>query len=211
MLTYYEVSPVKIGIIIGSHREKSESSRIGQYLSERIPSLLPGAKTYILDLAGNPLPLWDEGAWDAKEPWASIWQPLADELTACDGYLVVSPEWSGMAAPGLKNLFLLLNAKIVGHKPALIVAVSSSRGGAYPVNELRSSSYKNTRICYIPEHLIVRDCNQMFQDKEPKSEDDAYLRRRADYAISLLGQYAEALRTVRASGVINVKDYPNGM
>jgi hypothetical protein len=46
----------------------------------------------------------------------------------------------------------------------LIIAVSGGAGGgAYPVAELRMSSYKNSRICYLPEHLIVRQRRQGVQ------------------------------------------------
>ena len=46
-------------------------------------------------------------------------------------------------------------------------AVSASDGGAYVIAELRMSSYKNNRLCWIPEHLIAR------QVKTLGNEDDA--------------------------------------
>ncbi len=46
----------------------------------------------------------------------------------------------------------------------LIVAVSSGAGGAYPVAELRMSSYKNSRICYIPEQIIIRDVENVLNE-----------------------------------------------
>ena len=39
----------------------------------------------------------------------------------------MTPEWAGMVTPGLKNLLLFATSKEVGHKPALVVGVSSSR------------------------------------------------------------------------------------
>jgi len=56
----------------------------------------------------------------------------------------------------------------LGHKPALIVAVSSGDGGAYPVSELRMSSYKNNRLCYIPEQVALksmRETTEIHHDK----------------------------------------------
>ena len=45
------------------------------------------------------------------------------------------------------------------HKPGLIVSISSGNGGAYPISELRSSSYKNSHILWIPENIIIRKSN----------------------------------------------------
>ena len=50
----------------------------------------------------------------------------------------------------LLNIFLLCGNGEFSHKPGLIVSVSSGNGGAYPIAELRSSSYKNTHIMWIP-------------------------------------------------------------
>lgn len=173
--------------------------------------MLRDSNTYFFDLANNPLPLWDEGVWENEPRWTKLWGPIAQELQSCNGYVIVAPEWSGMVPAGLKNFFLFTSADIIGHKPALIVSISASRGGAYPVTELRQSSYKNTRLCYIPEHIIVRDCPKMFLGEEPQSDDDAYIRNRLDYTLKLLNHYALALNSVRESGIIDHKAFPNGM
>ena len=41
----------------------------------------------------------------------------------------------------------------------LIVSISSGIGGADPI-ELRSSSYKNSHILWIPENIIIRNVEQ---------------------------------------------------
>jgi hypothetical protein len=116
-----------------------------------------------------------------------------------------------MAPASLKNFFLWCTNQELSHKPALIVAVARRAGGAYPVAELRMSSYKNTQICYIPEHVIVRQVESVLNGPEPASEDERYLRDRLAYALDLLIAYAGALRRVRASGVIDAERYPWGM
>jgi NAD(P)H-dependent FMN reductase len=143
--------------------------------------------------------------------WTKVWNPIKAELQSSDAFIFVVPEWSGMVPPAVKNFFLLCSHGELGHKPALIVAISSSRGGAYPVNELRISSYKNTRLLYLPEHFIVRDVEKMFNDAKPASEDDKYLRQRLDYCLKLLQAYGKAMKEIRSSGVIDHKAYPNGM
>ena len=69
------------------------------------------------------------------------------------------------------------------HEPGLIVTVSAGAGGSYPVTELRISSYKNTRLCYIPDHVIVRNVGQMLHGDQPAEEHDQALRGRITYSL----------------------------
>ncbi len=200
-----------IALISGSHRASSQSARIGAYLAGRLNTLRAGVTTDLVELARNPLPLWDETAVDPTSPLTKTWAPYAERLRAAEGFVVIAPEWNGMVPAGLKNLFLFTTANEIGHKPALIVAVSASRGGTYPVDELRISGYKNARLCYIPEHLIVRDAAGMFVGEVPTGPEDAYLRKRADYALGVLLAYTDALRPMRAVASLNNPDFPFGM
>ena len=114
---------------------------------------------------------------------------------------------------GLKNFFLLFGQNELGHKPALIISVSAGDGGAYPVAELRMSSYKNNRLCYIPEHVIVRHVEKVLNDdeKENDARSDGYYRQRITWALSILKQYADALKNVRLSGATETDKFKNGM
>jgi len=200
---------MKITVISGSHRENSQSERVARYIEKVLKS--QGAEASLITLAKNPLPLWDEGVWEGEPSWKKAWEPIALNLSASDGFVIISPEWSGMVPAGLKNFLLLCSAREVGHKPALIVSVSSGIGGSYPVAELRMSSYKNTRLVYVPDHVIVRDAEKMLQGDDPAGEHDAQLRQRLSYSLEMLQEYAKALSLVRASGKINLKDFPFGM
>ena len=203
---------MKLGIIVGSHRDNSQSSKVSKYVKGSITRQLPGVETYVFDLAGNPLPLWDQSVWNSAPEWKKIWGPVSEDLQKCDGFVVISPEWSGMVPPGLKNLFLLTNANDIGHKPGFIIGVSSTiAGGSYPVVELRMSSYKNTRINWIPEHAIVRDVEKVLNGDISASDSDTFIRGRIDYGIRLLAEYTKAMRLVRESGVIDSKNFANGM
>lgn len=201
---------MKIAIVAGSHRREAESARVAKHLEKELKRLGIG-ETYSLSLSGNPLPLWDEGVWSGDEKWKSLWGPISKELKDSDALVVVSPEWSGMVPPGLKNFFLLCGGDVLAHKPGLIVTVSAGSGGSYPVTELRISSYKNTRLCYIPDHVIVRNVEQMLQGDQAADEHDAALRVRIAYSLRVLVEYAKALRLVRDSGVIELKAFPYGM
>ena len=126
--------------------------------------------------------------------------------------ILISPEWAGMVPSGLKNLLLFCGGGTeLADKPAMIVGVSSSFGGTYPITELRLNSHKNTRMVFIPDHLIIRHCEGIFVEKEPQSEDDKYIRARLDHSLGVLAAYSTALKQVRDAKVVDRKTYPFGM
>lgn len=201
-----------IAILNGSHRQQSQSLRISRYIADRLPRQVPGMTAEIISLAGNPLPLWDEQASRKPDtPPGKIWAGYAEKLQAAAGFVIVSPEWAGMVPPGLKNFLLHCSPAELAHKPALIVAVSASRGGAYPVNELRTSGYKNNKLLYLPEHIIIREAGKMFAGEDPATPEDEYIRNRLDYALAMLSDYAAALAPARARLAARDAAYPNGM
>ena len=203
---------MKITIVSGSHRRDSQSVKVGRFLERTLKEYALGEQTWLLDLADFPLPLWDEGIWEGDPAWRERLAPISEQLAASDGFVIISPEWHGMVPSGLKNFFLMWGKGELAHKPALIVAVSAGDGGAYPVAELRMSSYKNNRLCYIPEQLIVRHVESVLNDVgENHSEADAYFRDRSLFALRLLREYALALRAVRDSGLTVDARFKNGM
>lgn len=202
---------MEICLISGSHRENSQSEKVAGFAAERLKALSPQTKTCVISLAQAKLPLWDEEAWDpTSSKWLKAFGPISEQLDKAQGFVVVSPEWSGMAPAGLKNFFLLCTHEL-RHKPACLVGVSAGRGGAYPIAELRMSSYKNTHICYLPDHVIVRDAQHVLNGPDAVSEDDRFLRERLDYSLELLLSYAEALVQVRDKHGADFPKYPNGM
>lgn len=203
---------MKIGIITGSHRKNSQSKKVAQYIEHTLWSQKLARCVYFLELAENPLPLWDESVWEDGQVWKDVWKPVSDELAECDAFVVVSPEWSGMVPPALKNFFLLCSNNELRHKPGLIIAVSAGVSGSYPVAELRMSSYKNTGICYIPDHVIVRDVMNVLNGIGGKnSPEDATIQKRIHHSVAVLGEYAKALQSVRSSKAFDISKFPYGM
>jgi NAD(P)H-dependent FMN reductase len=204
---------MKISIISGSHRHGSQSEKVARFVQRTLEEKGLCDETWLFTLAGNPLPLWDQGIWDGDPDWQERLQPLSAQLAASDGFVVVSPEWHGQVPAGLKNFFLMWGKGELAHKPALIVTVSSADGGSYPVAELRMSSYKNNRICYIPEHVIVRHVESVLNDNATDNSPDAdrYFRARFSYALGILREYALAMRQVRDSGAAATTEFKNGM
>lgn len=204
---------MKITIVSGSHRNPSQSEKIGRYTESVLTEDFDGIEPFVYSLADNPLPLWDQSIWEQDKAWQERLAPLKKQLSESDAFVIISPEWHGQVPAGLKNFFLMFNRFELGHKPAYIIAVSSSTGGAYPVAELRMSSYKNNRLCYIPEHLIVRDVEKVLnenpQDNDPAS--DTHYRSRLNWGLGILIGYANALKAMREDTQIHHDDFGNGM
>ena len=202
---------MKIGIISGSHRSSSQSEKVANYMSQRL--IDSGFETWVYPLANNPLPLWDQSIWEGNPDWTEKLKPIKIALTECDGFIVISPEWHGQVPSGLKNFFLLFGKDELGHKPALLVAVSSGDGGSYPIAELRMSSYKNNRICYLPEHLILRKVESILNENPEDNDPDAhaYFQERIDWSFGILQGYAKALKEMRESTMIFNDKFNNGM
>jgi NAD(P)H-dependent FMN reductase len=202
---------LKIGIISGSQRAPSQSAKVAQYCRTVLTQELGVADTFLCDLGAEPLPWCEEEEPRPAEAQDPQIRALSTELHSCEGFVVVTPEWGGMAPASLKNFFLWCNGQELSHKPGLIVSVARRLGGSYPVVELRMSSYKNTQICWIPEHVIVRHVESMLNSPEPSGDDEVLLRQRLQYGLSVLLEYARALCDVRASGVIDARRYRWGM
>lgn len=203
---------MKITVICGSHRPQAQSLKVARYIRSVLEDGI-SEESALVSLANNPLPLWDQGVWDNDPKWPPLLDPVRAELASSDAFVVVSPEWHGQVPAGLKNFFLLFGRNEFGHKPALIVTVSNGDGGAYPVAELRMSSYKNSRLCYIPEHVIVRHVEQVLNEDpvENNVNADEYFRARIHWALGILREYGLALRQVRASGAADTDRFRNGM
>ena len=203
---------MKFAIVSGSHRKQSQSAKVGRFVLSALERQGICDETYFLNLADFPFPLWEEEIWDGDAEWQARLAPISQELASSDALVVISPEWHGMVPSGLKNFFLMWSKGELAHKPALIVSVSAGDGGAYPVAELRMSSYKNNRLCYIPEQVIVRHVESVLNeegDNDPRA--DAYFRERIPFALRILKEYATALRSVRASGATFDIRFKNGM
>ena len=202
---------MQIAIIVGSHRKDSQSAKVARFLATQLMSL-GEHNCWICDLGKEPLPLWDEEIGSDAPQWSGL-KALTEKVDAADAFIMIAPEWHGMVPAALKNFFLVCGGASFAHKPALPVGVSVGPGGTYPINELRTSSYKNNRLCYLPEHLIVRNC--MLVMNEDVSENDegehSYISERSLYCMKQLIAYADALAQVRASGAADLTPYPNGM
>ena len=198
---------MKISIISASHRKNSQSKKISDFLNKYLLNIQSELDIFNLDLADVSLPLWSPDK-NGKDICVETWNTLSDNLNKSDGFILVVPEYGGMATPAAKNIFLLCSNGEFAHKPGLIVSVSSGNGGAYPIAELRSSSYKNTHIMWIPENIIIRNVEEFNPGSHGKNIPE-WLDDRIEYVLKLLLAYASNMIPLRE--VVNRKDFGNGM
>ncbi|SDS46754.1 NAD(P)H-dependent FMN reductase [Halopseudomonas xinjiangensis] len=197
---------LNIAIVAGSNRSNSQTAKVARFIRQTLLQRfdLPGENVSVIDLGSYPLPLWPA---DDVGPWGMF----EKQLIKADAIIILSPEYNGMASPAIKNFFLFASKAQLAHKPAMLTGVSAGIGGANPISELRTSSYKNCRLCYIPEHLIVRGVEQVMNMPEPVSEDDRRIRARLEYTLDVLLRYAEALKPVREQIDMTNPAFTNGM
>jgi NAD(P)H-dependent FMN reductase len=202
---------MKLSVIAGSQRPNSQSKKVATYLAARLAARDVEVAP-VMDMGAGLLPWWDESAFGAApSPLNEAWKPLSDQLSASDGFVCVVPEWHGMVPPALKNMLLLCTSELA-HKPGFIVSISASNGGAYPVVELRTTGFKNNRICWLPDHVTIRGVKSVL-NAEPAADEktESDIKGRLEHGLGLLIEYAKALRGVRASGAFDRQAYPFGM
>jgi len=205
---------INLTILSGSHRKTSESGKVAHYFENVIKSTSPFNSQFnssLLDLAHSNLPFYDDvRAEDDEKNFKDLWTPIASKLENSDAFIIISPEWNGMAPAYLKNLFLLANREFY-HKPALLVTVSAGLGGHYPIAELRMSSYKNSRLLYLPEHLIIRNVCDF--NENPNDDKFTEVRERFINDLHMLYMYSRRLQGL-GKEVLQLpytETYPNGM
>ena len=199
---------MKISIISASHRKKSQSKKISRFMQDNLLKMDNKLDSNILDLADANLPLWSPEKKESKGIWGETWNSISSNLNASDGFILVVPEYGGMATPAAKNIFLLCGNGEFAHKPGLIVSISSGNGGSYPISELRSSSYKNTHLMWIPENIIIRNVEEFNPGAHGKNIPE-WLDNRIDYVLRLFLTYALNMKPIRE--IVNRKDFGNGM
>lgn len=197
-------------IIAGSYRSNSESLRISQWINREFYQ----GQARLIDLHSLSLPLWDGGALSDSDTAAAIeqWQQSVQQARQL---IIVSPEWHGSAPAALKNALQWSLSGSLAHKPCLLVGISAAVGGAFAISDIRASCYKNSRLLFLPEHIILRNVTDLWlvdnAANQAPTEQEQYLRQRLQYATDQLSTYGTALSTVRSELVQGLEQYPNGM
>ncbi len=196
---------MKITILSASARRGSQSRKVSEYLASRLGEMEADAKVF--DFGELKLP-----SFDAENAPNEQVLEILQRLEASDGAILVSPEWDGMMSHELINFYHYLQQQLAD-KPVLLVGVSATpRGGQYPVEQMSMMGIKNRHFVIIPGRLVVESVNDVMNDQNLSDDaPDIYIKKRADYTLKTLLEYARALQTVRQSGVRDYDKYPNGM
>lgn len=196
---------MKIVIISGSTRSKSQSLKVSNVLKSKVES--QGSEATIVDLHELKLPVLDLSKYQQ-------WEDTLPTLESADGIVLVVPEWNGAAAPGIMNFltYTSLGSKPLAHKPLLVAGVSSGSGGAYPIAEVKAFGNKNNFGVHLPDQLRFSDVENIFNSEKPEEDNksDVYIHERAEYSIKILLAYSNKLSQIRGLGIIDLKSFSNG-
>lgn len=186
---------MELVIVSGSQRKDSQSAKVAQYLMQQIQ---PSHTVKHIELCQYQLPFWD-GDPESKTTDGNRWPFISQQVKRADALILITPEWGGMASPLMKNFLLMCDNQDTAHKPALLVSVVSGISGAYPIAELRMNALKNNKLVATPDHLIIRNVEQVLNTEQAVDEPETQLRERIDYCLYMLAQYSEALTVIRSN------------
>ena len=181
----------------------SQTLKVSQYLEKTLK--LKNCTTHLYNLYDLKLPFFDPNEKN------QIWEEIKPVLAKSDGFIFATPEWNGSASPMLMNFLQYRSCDELGHKPALLVSVSAGRGGANPILQMQQYGYKNNRLLYIPEHLIVRNVESVMNEDGHENEADIFIKKRADYALDILLAYAKSQKALRENTDFRFGEFKNGM
>ena len=162
---------MKLLIISASQRSPSQSAKVANYIAKKNQGFTDIGH---IELCKQQLPMWD-GEAASKLASNSDWLTINAQLISADALVLVTPEWGGTASPLLKNLLMMMEACDASHKPVLVVSVVSGISGAYPIAELRMNAFSNNKLVAIPDHLIIRNVEEVLND--PNKEENTITRR----------------------------------
>ena len=198
-------------IISASQRTESQSAKVAEYLAN---SSTQFSKVRHIELCKQRLPLWD-GEESSKTNDNNDWLALNSQLQTMDALILITPEWGGTASPLLKNLLMMSDAADSGHKPVLLVSVVNGISGAYPIAELRMNAFSNNKLVAIPDHLIIRNVEEILntadeanlQQASAITARDKRIRHRIGYSLHTLLHYGQAMKSLRET--LQVSTYDN--
>jgi NAD(P)H-dependent FMN reductase len=190
-------------IISASQRTESQSAKVAEYLAIASTQF---NSTHHIELCKQQLPMWD-GEDSSKMQDDSDWLAINAKLINADALVVITPEWGGTASPLLKNFLMMADAADTGHKPVLIVSVVNGISGAYPIAELRMNAFSNNKLVAIPDHLIIRNVEEILNEvnkgdrlqKSAISTRDKSIRHRIGYSLHTLLHYSQSMKSLRES------------
>lgn len=112
----------KIALVCGSLRKDSINKKLEAALAMRLVSA--GGEPVIIDLGDYDLPLY-HGDLDTPKTV----QKLIDDIKACNGVIIVTPEYNGGLPPVLKNAIDWTSTVEMGHITGKVYGMASCTPG----------------------------------------------------------------------------------
>ena len=76
---------------------------------------------------------------------------------------------------------------------------------------MRSSTYKNSFINYIPVSAVIDRVNTVIDENGNYIAEKAFVQNRLDEGLRILIEYSKAFQAIRASDIVQEKRFPNGV
>lgn len=172
-----------INIISSSVRTGRNSHRVAIYLKNYLQENNL-ATADILDLNAYNFPLFEERLRLQKTPAANVLE-FAEKIKACDGVIIVTPEYNGGYPASLKNVVDLLYDEW-HRKPIAISTVSDGVfGGSQVITSLQFSLWK-MRAWTVPAMFPVPSVSKTFDESGTPSDKAATDKRATGFINELL-------------------------
>ncbi|RKF14503.1 NADPH-dependent oxidoreductase [Alginatibacterium sediminis] len=199
---------MKVLVVSSSQRPDSQSAKVAQFIASSASQF---ETVEHIDLQGLKLNYWDGDDDSPANQDDVVWRDIHHASVAADAFILITPEWGGMATPILKSYLMRLNSEDVAHKPALLISVVNGVSGAYPIAELRMNAFRNNKIVPIPDHMIIREVELVLNHRKPENSRDHRLRTRISFSLNSLFDYAFALKNMGKQREQQPHQYRYGM
>jgi chromate reductase, NAD(P)H dehydrogenase (quinone) len=149
---------IDILVVSGSNRSGRQSVKAAEHIVDFL-NTQDNVRAKILDLAKYSLPAFDDNDQRSTDVQTDI-NTIRSAFQACQGMVVVSPEYNGGMAGSLKNTLDYFRPEY-SWKPFGAVSVSSGTlGGQNAMQQLvQFASYVNA--CLMPSRLLVSQVNEI--------------------------------------------------
>ncbi|MDK8504950.1 NADPH-dependent FMN reductase [Corynebacterium accolens] len=177
----------RIGIIVGSTRDKAAGQAVGEWVNDLAQGRENGVEYQLLELKEFNVPILTSevvpGAANKQYDDANV-QEWSKAVDACDGFVFVTPEYNHSVPGAFKNAYDSLGAEWAG-KPVAFVGYGSV-GGVRAVEAWRNvvANFSMPQLRNQLDFHIFTDWN----DGEFRPSDDSLER-----ANSLLAELEDAL------------------
>ncbi|WWD19885.1 hypothetical protein CI109_104354 [Kwoniella shandongensis] len=197
----------KVGLILGSTRQHSNTFGISEYLLSRINSSHPQMtieRIHLSQSSGHPLPLIIEDYIPASHPLSSLPEAYSDEsirkwsktVLGWDGLIVLSPQYNwGYPAP-LKNAFDHLFNEWNGLPVA--IATLGGHGGSKAHEQLKVVLGGGCKMILVEKGLQVDLPRELIVSSEERVKgDEEWLRRYDEEVEEMIDGLVEAMEKKR--------------